>query len=53
MRETPIRFDWGGDCVIQTTYRDVIYSPYRNGDGHVTGVMGFGFDVTEKVKTPL
>ncbi|HVG16633.1 MAG TPA: PAS domain-containing protein, partial [Chitinophagaceae bacterium] len=48
--ETPALIDVKNDGVLTTRYYNLVYTPYKNDDGQIDGVMAFGHDVTEQVE---
>jgi PAS domain S-box-containing protein len=49
-KEALVRVDLRGDGVVEERFFDFTYQPVRDGEGRVTGVAGFAFEVTEQVR---
>jgi PAS domain S-box-containing protein len=47
--ETPALIDMNNDGVLTTRYYNLVYTPYKNSNGIVEGIMAFGHDVTDQV----
>jgi signal transduction histidine kinase/DNA-binding response OmpR family regulator len=49
-----IRSEWftklERDGQLEDTYWNLVYQPYRDSEGHVEGVMAFGYEVTAEVR---
>lgn len=45
--ERPVQLPRNG--VIETTYLNFAYEPYKNGDGKISGIIVVGIDVTDQV----
>lgn len=48
--ETPALIDLHNNGVLVTRYYNLVYTPYRNEDGVIEGVMACGNDVTDQVE---
>lgn len=48
--EFPVVDDWDKDGVPYTKYFNVIYEPIKEKSSKVSGIMAFGYEVTEQVK---
>ncbi|HVG40810.1 MAG TPA: PAS domain-containing protein [Chitinophagaceae bacterium] len=48
--ETPALVDVANNGILTTRYYNLVYTPYKNDDGIIEGVMAFGHDVTETVE---
>ncbi len=49
--ETPALIDLKEDGNLSTRFYNLVYTPYKNDDGKIQGVMAFGHDVTDLVET--
>jgi len=49
-KAVPVRVDLRGDGVVEERFFDFTYQPVRDGEGRVTGVASFAFEVTEQVR---
>lgn len=48
--ETPALIDLNGDGNLVTRYYNLVYTPYKNDNDQIEGVMAFGHDVTDQVE---
>lgn len=48
-REYPIKIDWEQNGNLREYYYNYIFQPIRDEDDEVSGVMTYGFDVTEDI----
>jgi PAS domain S-box-containing protein len=48
--ETPALIDVNNTGVLTTRYYNLVYTPYKNDEGVIEGVMAFGHDVTDQVE---
>jgi PAS domain S-box-containing protein len=48
--EIPALIDMHNNGILITRYYNLVYTPYRNDDGVIEGVMAFGHDVTGQVE---
>ncbi|HEX8333889.1 MAG TPA: PAS domain-containing protein [Segetibacter sp.] len=48
--ETPALIDIDNTGVLTTRYYNLVYTPYKDDDGNIDGVMAFGHDVTDQVE---
>jgi PAS domain S-box-containing protein len=48
-KETPARIDWDGDGTLTEVRLNFVYSPLRNIEGDIEGVLVIAFDVTDEV----
>jgi PAS domain S-box-containing protein len=51
--ETPAQIDINNDGHMITRYYNLVYTPFKNDDGYIEGVMAFGHDVTDQVEARL
>lgn len=49
--EFPARLNRNGNGKLTESFFNFVFAPYRDADGSVKGVMLFGFDVTEQVRS--
>ena len=48
-QEFPVALDRRGDGTVEEALFNLVYSPIREGDGHITGIFTHAVEVTEHV----